>query len=106
MNLENFNSKFSQTKHVILRFTEIECIEKTGTLVTGIYGTIEPQSSCVVPQKVRFRATETDKSPAWYKKELIQFITVGKPQNEIRCFYIPDSKNPQKNLLDQFHICG
>lgn len=84
-----------------VRFTKIECVEKTGTLVTTIYGTIAPQSSDELPRKGMFKAIEQASGPAWYKEELIQFLTL----NNTKCFYIPDPDQPQKNLLDRFPEC-
>ncbi|HJW19717.1 MAG TPA: hypothetical protein VJ571_04090 [Candidatus Nitrosotalea sp.] len=66
----------------MIRFSVIDCVEKTGTLITGIYGTIDPQPSDGMPEKTKFRAIEEAKGPAWYKHELIQLLTL----NDIKCF--------------------
>ena len=84
-----------------VRFREITCVQKTGTLITGIYGIIAPQSSDGLAEHGGFRANDEVRGPAWYKQELIQFLTL----DNTKCFYIPDPDHPQRNLLDTFPTC-
>ncbi|MGI0101449.1 MAG: hypothetical protein ACREA7_02515 [Nitrosotalea sp.] len=55
---------------------EIKCIEKTGTLVTGIYGIIASQSSNTVPTEGKFRAIDEAKSPGMVQERtnLVSYI--------------------------------
>lgn len=86
-------------------FTEIECVQKDGTLIVEIYGTIAPQSSDGQPTKARLRAIKEAKGPIEYifpdgKKKFIQFFTT----KGTKCFFL-EGDTPEKNHLEQFPEC-
>ena len=92
----------------MVTFTKIECVEKTDDLITGIYGTIAPQSSDSQPTKGRIRAIDEAKGPVFYKdpntaKELIIEFRAG--NNGTKNFFIPHPDNPGNNFLATFPEC-
>lgn len=92
----------------MVTFIQIECVQKTSGLVTGIYGTIAPQSSDGVPTKGLLQAKDEARGPVFYKmsrtgKELLMEFRGGK--DGVKCFFLPYPDKKPGNFLDSFPEC-